>query len=176
MPRATLQTRLAEKLAAKGFEVLLQQELEEGAVVQHGDLVATPDWSPQPSLTEQQHLAQLVDLLQRDGFQVKSNKEIFLQLGLDIDDSESYLSYLALEGSLVRLNQESSLHSDYYHQARRLLVDLLQQQDAFTLAEFRDKLGSNRKLTQALLEFFDSCKYTRRTGEQRVAWQLPEID
>ena len=176
MPRATLQTRLAEKLAAKGFEVLLQQELEEGTVVQHGDLVATPDWSPQPTPAEQQHLAQLVDLLQRDGFQVKSNKEIFLQLGLDIDDSESYLSYLALEGSLVRLNQESSLHSDYYHQARRLLVDLLQQQDAFTLAEFRDKLGSNRKLTQALLEFFDSCKYTRRTGEQRVAWQLPEID
>ncbi|MBE9486330.1 MAG: SelB C-terminal domain-containing protein, partial [Chloroflexi bacterium] len=50
---------------------------------------------------------------------------------------------------------------------------IFQQQKSFTLAQFRDQLGSNRKMTQALLECFDSCKYTRRAGEERVAWNLP---
>ena len=89
-------------------------------------------------------------------------------------DSETYFSYLVLEGSLVRLNQESSLHMESYQKAEKLLVDIFQQQETITLAEFRDKLGSGRKLIQALLEYFDSQKYTRRTGESRVAWQLPQ--
>ncbi len=76
---------------------------------------------------------------------------------------------------MVRLNQESTLHDHSYRRAEKLLVDILDQQGEFSLAEFRDKLGSGRKLTQALLECFDALKYTRRVGEKRVAWQLPKI-
>jgi selenocysteine-specific elongation factor len=43
-----------------------------------------------------------------------------------------------------------------------------------TLAEFRDRIGSARKQTQALLEHFDALKYTMRRGDERVAWQLPK--
>ncbi|MBN2428388.1 MAG: SelB C-terminal domain-containing protein [Deltaproteobacteria bacterium] len=45
--------------------------------------------------------------------------------------------------------------------------------ETLTLAEFRDKFGSARKQTQALLEHFDSLKYTMRRGDARVAWKLP---
>jgi selenocysteine-specific elongation factor len=43
-----------------------------------------------------------------------------------------------------------------------------------TLGEFRDLIGSARKQTQAILELFDSLKYTMRKGDERVAWQLPK--
>ena len=66
------------------------------------------------------------------------------------------------------------MHSDSYREALTKLIELFQQQETLTLAQYRDQLGSGRKLTQALLELFDSCKYTRRVGEQRVVWQLPE--
>jgi selenocysteine-specific elongation factor len=46
--------------------------------------------------------------------------------------------------------------------------------DTLTLAEFRDQIGSARKQTQAILELFDSLKYTVRKGDERVAWQLPK--
>ena len=46
--------------------------------------------------------------------------------------------------------------------------------ETLTLAEFRDLIGSARKLTQAILELFDSLKYTMRKGDERVAWQLPK--
>ena len=176
IPRATLQSRLCDKLAPKGFEVLLQWALDEKLVVQVRDLVAAPDWQPQPTAHETELLQRIEQHFRKEGFQVKNNKDVLSQLGLDGLDSETYFSYLALEGSLVRLNQESSLHSDFYRQAKQLLIDLLAGQESFTLAEFRDRLGSGRKLTQALLELFDSQKFTRRTGEQRVAWQLPAVD
>ncbi|MDX2495006.1 MAG: selenocysteine-specific translation elongation factor [Desulfuromusa sp.] len=174
IPRATLQSRLAEKLAPKGFEVLLQWALGENLIVLNRDLVATPDWHPQPTAAETQILKNIEQYFLSSGFQVKNNKDVLIQLGLEGMDSDVYFSYLVLEGSLVRLNQESSLHMENYRQAEKLLVAIFQQQDTVTLAEFRDKLGSGRKLIQALLELFDSQKYTRRTGENRVAWQLPK--
>lgn len=174
IPRATLQTRLSEKLAPKSFEALLQWALDEHLIVQNRDLISTPAWHPQPTVEENRHLEAIEKYFRMAGFEVKNNKDVLLQLGLADLDSETYLSYLALESKLIRLNQESSLHMEYYRQAEQLLVDLLAKQAEFSLAEFRDKLGSGRKLTQALLELFDSLKYTRRTGEKRVAWQLPQ--
>ncbi|MCF6265002.1 MAG: selenocysteine-specific translation elongation factor [Desulfuromusa sp.] len=174
IPRATLQSRLAKKLAPKGFEVLLQWALGENLIVLNRDLVATPDWHPQPTAAETQILNKIEQYFRTSGFQVKNNKDVLIQLGLEGLDSDVYFSYLVLEGSLVRLNQESSLHMESYRQAEKLLVDIFQRQDTVTLAEFRDKLGSGRKQVQALLELFDSYKYTRRLDDKRVAWQLPK--
>ncbi len=176
IPRATLQSRLSEKLAPKGFEVLLQWALDENLIVQQRDLIATPDWHPQPTADELQILNNLEQYFRSSGFQVKNNKDVLLQLGLEGLDSETYFSYLVLEGSLVRLNQESSLHMESYQKAEKLLVDIFQRQETMTLAEFRDQLGSGRKQVQALLELFDSYKYTRRVDDKRVAWKLPKIE
>ncbi len=173
IPRATLQSQLADNLAPKAFEVLLQWALEEKVIKQNGDLIATIDWQPQPTAEELQILEKLESYFRTSGFQVKNNKDVLLQLGLEGLDSEVYFSYLVLEGSLVRLNNESSLHMECYQQAKKALVDIFAQQDTMSLAEFRDKVGSGRKQVQALLELFDSCKYTRRVEDKRVAWQLP---
>lgn len=174
IPRATLQSRLSDKLVAKSFDVLLQDEFGSGALVQHGDLLATPEWKPQPKERELAELRRILDLLSGEGVQAKNNREIFLQLDIPAEHIESYLTFLALEGQIVRLNQESSLARSVYLDAEKQLATLLDKQEAFTLAEFRDTIGSSRKLTQALLEYFDARKYTRRTGDQRVAWQLPK--
>lgn len=174
MPRATLQAQLSEKLAPKGFEPLLQQVLEEGLVVLKGDLIAEPDWQPQPTGDDAAILKSLSTHFAEQGFEIKNNTEILIQLGYEKIDSEAYLSYLVLENVLVRLNQDSYLHRDCYQQAEKKLAEVLARQEAFSLAEFRDHIGSGRRLTQALLEYFDSRKFTRRVEDKRVAWQLPD--
>ena len=174
MPRATLQAQLSVRLAPKGFDELLQWALGEGIIEQRGDLLALPDWKPVPTAEETERLERIDRHLREAGLEVKNNTEILKQLGLEGLDADTFFSYLALEGKLVRLNQESSLHQESYDRALRILRELLSEQERFTLAEYRDRLGSGRKLTQALLELFDICKYTRREGDSRVAWQLPE--
>ncbi len=174
IPRATLQSQLSGQLAPKGFDVLLERAASSGDIVARGDLLATPDWQPQPTPEELQILEKLDRHYQEQGFAVKNCNETLSQLGLDGLDAELYFSYLVEEKKLKKLNQESYLHMLSYQRAEQLLVELFAEQGSLTLAQFRDRLGSGRKLTQALLEFFDSCKYTRRTGEERVPWQLPE--
>jgi len=175
MPRATLQSRLSPLLAPKSFEVLLQQVLAAEDVQLRGDLVTTPEWQPQPTAEEQQILQRLTDHYWEQKFQVKNCNETLGQLGLENLDSELYFSFLVQKKKLVRLSQENYLHADHYRLAEKLLVEHFHQQATLTLAQFRDRLDSGRKLTQALLENFDSCKYTRRDGDERVAWQLPEL-
>ncbi|HET9659245.1 MAG TPA: selenocysteine-specific translation elongation factor [Thermomicrobiales bacterium] len=41
--------------------------------------------------------------------------------------------------------------------------------NSISLAEYRDLLGTTRKYTQALLEYFDRQRVTRRVGDRRVA-------
>lgn len=174
IPRATLQTKVAAKLAPKGFELLLQRAVQNGEVAVADDLVLTPGWAPQPTDADLQILDKIERHFCQHGFQVKNLNETVGQLGLEEVDTDLYFSYLVLEKKLVRLSPESYLHADSYRQALQALKELLRQQDSFTLAQYRDRLDSNRKLIQALLEYFDGCKYTRRTGDERVAWNLPE--
>ena len=40
---------------------------------------------------------------------------------------------------------------------------------SMTLSQFRDHFGTSRKYAQAVLEYLDQLKYTRRVGDDRVA-------
>ncbi|MBE9487111.1 MAG: selenocysteine-specific translation elongation factor, partial [Chloroflexi bacterium] len=69
MPRATLQSRISDKLAPKGFEVLLQRLVNAGELKQNGDLVMIPGWRPQPTAEEQIVLDKIEKLARNKGFQ-----------------------------------------------------------------------------------------------------------
>jgi selenocysteine-specific elongation factor len=43
----------------------------------------------------------------------------------------------------------------------------LDEHGSITLATFRDLFGTSRKYAQAVLEYFDQQKLTRRTGDER---------
>ena len=152
----------------------MQWAFDAGLLVPQRDLIATPGWKPQLQPDQQQIVARIEAHFRAAGFDVKNNQEVLLQLGLDHIDAEVYFTYLYLEGMLVRLNQESSLHKEHYRQAEKLMIKHFKQHPTLTLAQFRDQLGSGRKLTQAVLELFDSLKFTRRVDDHRVAWQLPQ--
>jgi selenocysteine-specific elongation factor len=87
---------------------------------------------------------------------------------------ESLLAFLFANGILIRLNDDSFLHKEAYKKAVTSLVNHFSNKETLTLGEFRDLIGSARKQTQAILELFDSLKYTMRKGDERVAWQLPK--
>ena len=53
--------------------------------------------------------------------------------------------------------------------ARSALLEALAMRTSISLADYRDLLGTTRKFAQALLEFFDQQRVTRRIGDRRVA-------
>jgi selenocysteine-specific elongation factor len=174
LPHATLKRVLPGKAAPKAFEELLATLVSRGELEQRGEHVARPGFVPQPSAVQQQLIDTILQLYRRAGVQANNRNEMLGALAVPADSVEACLAYLFGRGDLVRLSDEMIFHRDAYNVALTALGEYFAARPTLTLAEFRDRLGSARKQTQALLEHFDAHKYTMRRGDERVAWQLPK--
>lgn len=174
IPHATLKGVLPAKVAAKTFEELLAQLVASGVLEQRGEHVARPGFVPQPSREQQQLIERIVESYRQAGTLANNRNEMLGSLTAPPETVEGCLAYLFSRGELVRLSAEMILHRDAYAAALSALREQFLAKPTLTLGEFRDRIGSARKQTQALLEHFDALKYTMRRGDERVAWQLPK--
>jgi len=173
IPHATLKKALPDKVAPKAFEQLLEEQMQNGELEQHKEWVARPGFEPQPTTAQKSWLEKLETAYRTAGFQTKGRVDMLAAAGAPPDQADRLFTYLFAVGSLVRLSDDVYLHRETYQQALRELQAHFAGRETLTLAEFRDRIGSARKLTQAVLEHFDGLKYTMRRGDERVAWQLP---
>ncbi len=173
IPHATLKGALPEKVSPKAFQKLLAMILADGQLVQKGEWLRLPDWAPRPSERQAADIGKIEEAYRQDGPLAKNRTEMIERLGIAPEQAEIYFAFLFAEGKLVKLTEESFLHAETYQRALDLLKQHFAQHETLTLAQFRDLLGSARKQVQALLEHYDALKYTRRVGDERVAWKLP---
>ncbi|WP_305043696.1 selenocysteine-specific translation elongation factor [Geoalkalibacter sp.] len=173
IPHATLKGALPDKLSAKAFQKLLQILLDDAQLVQKSEWLQLPGWQPKPSPRQAELLRKIEEAYREEGVLAKNRKEMLDRLGVSDEEADVLLAYLFAEGRLVKLNEESFLHAEAYARALALLKTHFDTQQTLTLAQFRDLLGSARKQVQALLEHYDGLKFTRRVGDERVAWKLP---
>jgi len=169
---ATLKGVLPAKVAPKAFEELLAGLVAAGALEQRGEHVARPAFVPQPSPDQQLLIDHILQLYRSAGVQANNRNEMLGALHVPADSVDACLAYLFNRGALIRLSDDMIFHRNAYAAALAALRDHFAVRSTLTLAEFRDRLGSSRKQTQALLEHFDVLKYTMRRGDERVAWQL----
>ena len=174
IPHATLKSALPAKVAPKAFEQLLGELVDELQLAQRGEWVARIDFTPQPTEEQEQLLQKLEKVYLDAGVEAKGRVDMLALAGIPDKQVESLLAFLFANGVLIRLNDDSFLHKAAYQKALTSLVNHFRSKETLTLGEFRDLIGSARKQTQAILELFDSLKYTMRKGDERVAWQLPK--
>ncbi len=173
IPLATLKGALPNQLAPKSFDALLSQLEASKTLNRKLDTVALTDFRPQPSDQQKVKIDALEKAYREEGAQAKNRTEMLARLNLAEAEANSLLAYLFANGSLIKLNDENFFHKETFEFAIALLRDKFKDKE-FSLAEFRDELGSARKAVQALLEYFDAQKYTMRKGDVRVAWKLPK--
>ncbi len=173
MQHATLKAILPAKVAPKAFEDILDGLVSEGLLAKREEWIARPDFSPQPSAEQESLLANLENVYRNAGVEAKGRVDMLALAKIPEKHVESLLAFLFANGTLVRLNDDSFMHEEAYQKALDALKNHFADNESLTLAEFRDLIGSARKQTQAILEYFDGLKYTMRKGDERVAWQLP---
>jgi selenocysteine-specific elongation factor len=93
-------------------------------------------------------------------------------LSLSADEREVLLEYLSYRGELQRIGENVYFDTAAYHRCLEILKDHFGNEKTITLGQYRDLIKSSRRSAQALLEHFDGCKYTRRVGDERVAWKM----
>ena len=109
--------------------------------------------------------ARLEDLYRKAGFEPPRSLDAAKILGTKPPVVDGLVSHLVKSGFLVRLSPDLVVHRDVAAAAERKLESVAGQ--TLAVAGFRDLLGLTRKTLIPLLEYFDSRKLTRRTGDLR---------
>jgi selenocysteine-specific elongation factor len=82
------------------------------------------------------------------------------------------LAVLVEEGSIVRVAEGIVFAHDAYDRMVMQTLALIDAHGSVTLAQFRDAVGTTRKYAQAVMEYLDARRITRRSGDARLRGPL----
>jgi selenocysteine-specific elongation factor len=88
------------------------------------------------------------------------------ELGID----PNLITALVEDGRLKKITETVYFATPAYEGMVRKIMASIDEQGSITLGQVRDMFNTSRKYCQALLEFMDEQKLTRRTGDERVRW------
>jgi selenocysteine-specific elongation factor len=94
-------------------------------------------------------------------------KEVEKQAGVPRNRLNEVIRLLEREGSVVRVTTDMYFLTSSIDQLRTMLKKFLTEKGEMTAASFRDLIGSSRKYTIPLLEYFDRDGLTIRIGDIR---------
>lgn len=158
MPREEVKSRT--QWGGRVFDASIQTLVQRGTVTDLGSLLALPNHSIQLSAAEQAAADTFIAALREQPHSPPSPDGF--GIGPDL------LAALADTGAIVRLPDNVVFGVEQLAEIQHKTLGIIEEQGSITLAQFRDHFGSSRKYAQAVLEYFDQQRVTRRVGDVRV--------
>jgi selenocysteine-specific elongation factor len=157
MPKMELSGRL--KLGTH-TPAALGRLLEQEAIVEEGAMVRLPGHSIKLTPVQQARMDAFLLALAQNPYTPPSDLI-----------PEPDLLKLLLEGQqVVKVSEGIVFSASAYDEMVTRVTAQLKARGKVTLAEVRDLFGTSRKYAQALLEYLDGKKITRRVGDERVLY------
>jgi selenocysteine-specific elongation factor len=156
MPREELRSRLG--IGAKLFNDLLPRWIAEGEVIESRAALDLPGREITLSPAQQREMDEYLALLAATPFAPP----------VDRPPNTELLAYLVDRSLVVALSEDIVFSNQAYQDASARIVGHLREHESITLAQVRDLLGTSRRFAQALLEYLDQTRVTRRIGDDRV--------
>ncbi len=158
MPRSEVRSRL--NLPPQVFDGLVTHLANNDAVTERASLLAVPTHEITFTAAQQQA---------RDAFLAALVAEPNSPPGPDAFGIDAdLLAALIDTGQVVRVEEGIVFGAEQLAAIRAETLALIDANESLTLAQFRDHFGSSRKYAQAVLEYFDQTRVTRRMGDVRV--------
>ena len=167
IPKQELLSRLKAKWFIedeKLIQSLIALLLEKAVLADKGKTLALKDFAVEYSEEQQKKKEKIVSLYTDAGFELIKNDVIF-ELDKDRNMLSAMLVELADDEIIKKIDAQHYIIAIAWNQAVNAIIDLKE----FTLAEFRDKLGTSRKNAELILSASDKAGYTRMTGSKRTA-------
>jgi len=150
------------KISQRDLELSLRKWVGDYVVKREGDSISLPAFQVKFSTNQSRKLEQFMTMLEQQPFVppgVKESKELLTD--------EVYQSLLE-QGALVQLSTEVAVRKTEFEMMLRFVTDECSKGVLLTLAQFRDHFNTNRKVSQAFLEYLDRKGVTQRVGEGRT--------
>jgi selenocysteine-specific elongation factor len=157
MPRAELSTRLKlgdfTPLAMENF-------VKQGVLVEEAGHFRLPSHSVKLTPAQQSRLDAFLKSLAASPYSPPS----------DLIPEPDLLNMLIAQGRVVKVSDNVVFASPVYRDMVAKITERIKDRGKITLGEVRDMFGTSRKYAQALLEYLDGEKVTRRVGDDRVLY------
>lgn len=111
--------------------------------------------------------AKVSELYRKTGFASPRSDELPEKAGAPPSVLKPVFDFLVQTGELVVLSDKVVLHRECVAESRRKLVEYLQLHGAIESGAFKDVLGTTRKYSIPILEYWDAKGLTRRAGNTR---------
>ncbi len=156
MPRGELASKL--KLPPTSVTTTLHRLLDEGIIIEEGATVRLPTHQIKLTKDQQARIDAFLNSLAQNPYAPPA----------DLMPDPELLNLLVKQRRVVKVSDSVVFAASAYDEMVRRIIDHIKAHGKVTLAETRDLLNTSRKYAQALLEYLDQEKITRRTGDERV--------
>jgi selenocysteine-specific elongation factor len=155
MPRAEFATRL--KLG-NYISLALENLIKQGVLVEEGGHLRLPTHIVKLTIAQQDKIDAFLKSLAASPFSPPS----------DLIPEPDLLNILIAQGKAVKVSDAIVFSSKAFNEMKSKITAQIKKSGKITLGEVRDMFGSSRKYVQALLEYLDREKITKRVGDDRV--------
>jgi selenocysteine-specific elongation factor len=167
MDMEELRGKLPYALSAKIFRTIVDALVLDKTIAKEENLLRTADHRVQLGSQEKSLMDRIKNILGEQPMSPPELKEIEKQLAVSRNKLTEVLRLLERDGSLVRVATDLFYLSSTVDQVRAVLKKFLSEKNEISAASFRDLIGSSRKYTIPLLEYFDREGVTIRIGDVR---------
>lgn len=152
------------------FHGLLQQLVKDGSIKRTGTLLHLPSHQIALSQEEQEFIARVRPILLKAGNVPPRTRELVEMTNIPLRALESILRQSTKAGTLVKVAD----NRHYLPETIMTLAGFTEQlalgsedDEGFSVIQFRDASGIGRNLCIEILEYFDRVGFTRRDGNSR---------
>ncbi len=164
-----LRQRLPSGLDLRVFELLLEELVQEGKIIQEREIVRLA--SHRIVLAEEQEAlkSKIEEAFLKAGFQPPDKDEILSRFRDQAPLNVEIFNLLLQEGKLLKLRDELIFHKNVLEEARQRVISFLEKNKEMSVGDFRKLIGgASRKYLIPLLEYLDQQKVTIRVGDKRI--------
>ncbi|WP_043527049.1 selenocysteine-specific translation elongation factor [Litchfieldella xinjiangensis] len=150
------------------FRPLLNTLIESGRLEQHGPFVSLPGHRVALDANDEALWLRLEPLLAAQPFQPPRVRDLATGEGLDEQRVRQALMACARLGKVYQVRKDHFYLASAIHDMARIVEALAEEKGAARAADFRDRIGTGRKLAIQILEFFDRLGFTRRVRDDHL--------
>ncbi|ERI90259.1 selenocysteine-specific translation elongation factor [Clostridiales bacterium oral taxon 876 str. F0540] len=158
-----------KNIKQKTYDEVLKLLEERNVISFHGSFISLKEFQIKYSKEQQRIKDKIIDAFK----DARYNPPKYEDLAASEKDKKSFkMVYDSLldMGELSKASEECVFLTEYYEEAKKLLIDFIKEKGSISAAEARDLFNTSRKFAVSLLENFDSLKLTKRVEDVRVLY------
>ena len=167
MDMEELRGKLPYLLSAKIFRAIVDTLIADRILAKEENLLRLAEHRVQLGGQEKSLMDRIKKILGEQPMSPPDLKDIEKQLGVTRNKLAEVIRLLERDGSVTRVATDLYYSSSTIDQVRAILKQFLSEKGEIAAASFRDLIGSSRKYTIPLLEYFDREGLTIRIGDIR---------